>query len=124
MLRKEFPDDFGFSVSHTTREPRAGERDGVDYNFVPKPQMEAEVAAGRFLESANVHGNLYGTSYAAVDRVAAANRVCILDIDIQVRARRQRRGRHGCPRLPIAGSRGRRHARGAGLFIVNTALTA
>ena len=87
-LRKEFPDDFGFSVSHTTREPRTGERDGVDYNFVRKADMEAEIAAGKFLEHANVHGNLYGTSFAAVERVAADGRVCILDIDVQVRGAR------------------------------------
>jgi guanylate kinase len=82
-LRAEFPDDFGFSVSHTTRKPRAGEEDGVHYNFADKPAMEAEIAAGKFVESANVHGNLYGTSFAAVERVSAAGKICILDIDVQ-----------------------------------------
>ena len=83
-LRKEFPDDFGFSVSHTTRDPRPGEKDGVDYNFVSKTAMEAEIEEGKFLEHAHVHGNIYGTSFAAVDRVSGANKLCILDIDIQV----------------------------------------
>lgn len=83
MLRKEFPDDYGFSVSHTTRGPRAGEQDGVDYNFVDKSLMEKEIAEGKFLESANVHGNYYGTSFEAVNRVSARNKICILDIDIQ-----------------------------------------
>ncbi len=82
-LRAEFPDDFGFSVSHTTRKPRPGEEDGVHYNFADKPAMEAEIAAGKFVESANVHGNLYGTSFAAVERVSAAGKICILDIDVQ-----------------------------------------
>jgi guanylate kinase len=82
-LRAEYPDDFGFSVSHTTRAPRPGEEDGVAYFFTSKPDMEAGIAAGRFLEHANVHGNLYGTSYAAIERVSAAGRVCILDIDVQ-----------------------------------------
>jgi guanylate kinase len=82
-LRQEFPDDFGFSVSHTTRAPRAGEENGVHYWFTTRPEMEAEVAAGKFLESASVHGNMYGTSFEAVERVSAAGRVCILDIDVQ-----------------------------------------
>ena len=89
LLRKEFPEDFGFSVSHTTRGPRAGEKDGVDYNFVNKADMELEIAAGHFLETAHVHGNIYGTSFEAVNRVSAADRICILDIDIQVRRGRE-----------------------------------
>jgi guanylate kinase len=82
-LRAEYPDDFGFSVSHTTRAPRPGEEDGVAYFFTSKPEMEAGIAAGRFLEHAHVHGNLYGTSFDAIERVARAGRVCILDIDVQ-----------------------------------------
>jgi guanylate kinase len=82
-LRKEFPDDFGFSVSHTTRSPRKGEQNGVDYNFVDKSLMEEEIAKGKFLESANVHGNYYGTSFEAVDKVSSLYKICILDIDIQ-----------------------------------------
>ena len=92
LLRKEFPEDFGFSVSHTTRGPRPGERDGVDYYFVEKADMEREIAAGHFLETAHVHGNIYGTSFDAVNRVSAADKICILDIDIQVRAARRRGG--------------------------------
>ncbi len=85
MLRKEFPADYGFSVSHTTRDPRPGEKDGVDYHFVPKAVMEADMAEGKFLETAHVHGNFYGTSFKAVNEVASQNRICILDIDIQAR---------------------------------------
>jgi len=83
MLRKEFPEDYGFSVSHTTRGPRAGERDGVDYYFVEKAAMEREIAEGKFLETAHVHGNIYGTSFEAVNKVSAKDKICILDIDIQ-----------------------------------------
>ena len=94
-LRAEFPSDYGFSVSHTTRAPRAGEEDGVHYNFVvDRAAMEAEIAAGEFLESANVHGQLYGTSRAAVAAVTARNLVCILDIDVQ--------GVASCRRLGMA----------------------
>jgi len=78
-----FPGLFGFSVSHTTRAPRPGETNGVDYHFVAKPDMEAAIARGEFLESAGVHGNFYGTSYRAVGDVMAAGKVCILDIDVQ-----------------------------------------
>ena len=83
MLRAEFPSAFGFSTSHTTRAPRAGEVDGVDYNFAQRADMDAAIARGEFLESAEVHGNLYGTSFEAVRSVAASGRVCILDIDVQ-----------------------------------------
>ena len=82
-LRAEFPASFGFSVSHTTRAPRAGERDGVDYNFTTRDVMQAGIADGAFLESADVHGNFYGTSFKAVETVAADGRCCILDIDVQ-----------------------------------------
>uniref|UniRef100_A0A7S1C324 guanylate kinase n=1 Tax=Bicosoecida sp. CB-2014 TaxID=1486930 RepID=A0A7S1C324_9STRA len=83
-LTAEFPDDFGFSVSHTTRKPRKGEEDGVDYHFVAKPDMEAAIAkGGEFLETAHVHANIYGTSKRAVSDVADRCRVCVLDIDVQ-----------------------------------------
>lgn len=82
-LKADFPDDFGFSVSDTTRNPRPGEVDGVHYNFRKLEDMRAAVERGEFLESAQVHGNLYGTSIAAVNRVRQSNKICILDIDVQ-----------------------------------------
>lgn len=82
-LMADFPGRFGFSVSHTTRAPRPGEEDGVHYNFVEKADMEADIAAGKFLEYAHVHENIYGTSLAAVEAVAKKGRVCVLDIDVQ-----------------------------------------
>ena len=82
-LMADFPGRFGFSVSHTTRAPRPGEEDGVHYNFVQKADMEADIAAGKFLEYAHVHENIYGTSLAAVEAVAKKGRVCVLDIDVQ-----------------------------------------
>jgi guanylate kinase len=83
MLQREFPDKFGFSVSHTTRSPRPGEVNGVHYNFVDKIEMERDVSSGKFLEYANVHQNMYGTSFASVKRVTKAGKVCLLDIDVQ-----------------------------------------
>jgi len=82
-LKAEFPQAFGFSVSHTTRAPRPGEEDGVHYNFVDHEQMNKNIEQGLMLEHANVHGNVYGTSCAAVEKVSSAGKVCILDIDVQ-----------------------------------------
>ena len=72
-----------FSVSHTTRLPRAGEQDGVDYHFVSRAQFEAMRDQGVFLEWAEVHGNLYGTSRPAVLAQLATGLDVILDIDVQ-----------------------------------------
>lgn len=71
-----------FSVSHTTRSPRPGEQDGREYHFVTRQQFESDVRAGRFLEWAEVHGNLYGTSVAEVERAGHAAGV-IFDVDHQ-----------------------------------------
>jgi GTPase SAR1 family protein len=60
-LQTDFPAKVGFSVSHTTRNPRPGEVDGVDYHFVTREQMLAEIEAGAFIEYAHVHNNIYGT---------------------------------------------------------------
>merc|ERR1712096_179724 len=57
--------------------------DGVHYNFVAKEQIQREIKEGRFIESAEVHGNYYGTSFGAVDRVVSEGKVCVLDIDVQ-----------------------------------------
>mmetsp|Transcript_34814 Transcript_34814/g.87697 ORF Transcript_34814/g.87697 Transcript_34814/m.87697 type:complete len:543 (+) Transcript_34814:108-1736(+) len=82
-LLETAPDDFGFSVSHTTRPPRPGEKDGDHYHFVSAAEFEAAAAAGEFLEHAHVHGNQYGTSLEAAGAVAAEGRCCVLDIDVQ-----------------------------------------
>jgi len=82
-LTGEFPTKFGFSVSHTTRDPRPGETDGIDYHFVTKEEMQRDIAAGLFIEHAEVHGNFYGTSIAAAEDVTKQGMVCLLDIDVQ-----------------------------------------
>ncbi|XP_068637568.1 guanylate kinase 1-like isoform X2 [Aristolochia californica] len=82
-LMKDFPSTFGFSVSHTTRSPRENEKDGVHYHFSERSIMEKDIRDGKFLESANVHGNLYGTSIEAVEAVTDSGKRCILDIDVQ-----------------------------------------
>lgn len=72
-----------FSVSHTTRLPRTGEVDGVDYHFVSREQFEGMRDQGVFLEWAEVHGNLYGTSRPAVLAQLATGLDVVLDIDVQ-----------------------------------------
>lgn len=71
------------SVSHTTRPPRVGEEYGRHYYFVGRDAFEQEVAEGIFLEHAEVHGNLYGTSRTAVEGLLAQGRDVLLEIDWQ-----------------------------------------
>jgi guanylate kinase len=72
-----------FSVSHTTRSPRAGEIEGISYYYVPETTFRAMADRGEFLEWAHVHANLYGTSRAEVVARLAAGQDVILDIDYQ-----------------------------------------
>lgn len=72
-----------FSVSHTTRRPREGERDGKEYFFVTVPQFEQMIQRKEFLEYAHVYGNYYGTSRAFVEQQLEAGNDVLLDIDVQ-----------------------------------------
>eukprot|EP00884_Botryococcus_braunii_P022818 jgi/Botrbrau1/921/Bobra.0167s0034.1 len=76
-------DRFGFSCSHTSRPPRPGEEDGKHYWFINREDFEDAISKNKFLEYAYVHSNIYGTSYKAVQDVAATGRCCVLDIDVQ-----------------------------------------
>ena len=71
------------SVSHTTRNIRPGETDGVDYNFVDVDTFERMIAGGDFVEYANVFGQYYGTSREAIVGNLAAGKSVVLDIDWQ-----------------------------------------
>ena len=75
--------NLAFSVSHTTRPPRAGEQHGTHYYFVNQEQFDEMVAADRFLEHATVFGNFYGTSRAAIENMLRQGKNVILDIDWQ-----------------------------------------
>jgi guanylate kinase len=72
-----------FSVSHTTRAPRSGEQEGIDYFFVDRTVFETMRAKALFLEWAEVHGNLYGTSIHKVQEATEQGLDVILDIDVQ-----------------------------------------
>jgi guanylate kinase len=75
--------NLSFSISHTTRAPRKGEKNGVDYHFVTVAEFQAMREENLFLEWAEVHGNFYGTSRPAVLAQLECGQDIILDIDIQ-----------------------------------------
>ena len=70
-LTTEFPDKFGFSVSYTTRAPRANEQDGVHYNFVTVDKFKEMIANDEFIEHCQVHSNMYGTSKEQIRKIQA-----------------------------------------------------
>lgn len=81
-VRSDFP-DLLYSVSYTTRKPRSGEREGVDYHFISAKDFKERIRQGRWAEWAEVHGNIYGTSADVIDEGLSAGRDILLDIDVQ-----------------------------------------
>ncbi len=75
--------EFARTVTATTRAPRPGERDGVDYHFLSQAAFQEKADRGEFLEHALVHGHHYGTPKAAVDALVGQGLVCLLVIDVQ-----------------------------------------
>lgn len=75
--------DIGYSVSCTTRQPRPGEIQGKDYYFLSRTEFLAKREHGEFAESAEVHGNLYGTLRSEVLRVLKSGKHVLMDIDVQ-----------------------------------------
>ncbi len=115
-LMAEFP-ALRFSVSCTTRTPRAGEQDGVDYHFITPAAFQAKVDAGEFAEWAEVHGNRYGTLRSEVAVALGEGRDVLFDVDWQggVRLRDQFRDDAVLlwilpPNLEVLGERLRRRA--------------
>jgi len=72
-----------FSVSATTRPPREGEVDGREYRFLSRREFEDRIAAGRFIEHAEVFGRLYGTPVEELDRACHGGKMLLLEIDVQ-----------------------------------------
>jgi guanylate kinase len=81
-LLEEFR-ELSFSVSYTTRAPRSGEREGIDYHFVSAAEFEAMVGRDEFAEWAQVHGNRYGTARHVVEEALASGRDVVFDVDWQ-----------------------------------------
>lgn len=85
LLKEVYKDisDYYFSISTTTRQPRVGEKEGVDYFYVSKEKFEEDIKNGSFLEWAEVHGNYYGTSLKAINIALEEGKLVIFDIDVQ-----------------------------------------
>ena len=79
---QQFPDIL-YSISYTTRKPRANEQDGVDYHFVSKQDFKKEIIKGHWAEWAEVYGNYYGTSDEFIKKSLSSGSDILLDIDIQ-----------------------------------------
>jgi len=77
-----FPDML-YSVSYTTRKPRAGETDGVDYHFISSQDFKKGIKENRWAEWAEVYGNYYGTSVDVINKGLSSGRDMLLDIDVQ-----------------------------------------
>jgi guanylate kinase len=82
LLLNSLP-DVHFSVSYTTRPPRPNEENGVDYYFVSQDEFESMIKKDKFIEWAEVHGFLYGTSYSEIEKAFSEGKDLILDVDIQ-----------------------------------------
>jgi len=76
-------DDVQFSISFTTRPVRGSERDGIDYHFIEKESFRSKIEEGEFLEWAEVHGNLYGTSKTETEKIRAGGEDILMDVDVQ-----------------------------------------
>ena len=82
LLREQLP-DLGYSISVTTRQPRVGEVDGVNYFFKTVPQVKEMIAKGELLEYAEVYGNYYGTPRKYIEDLLNTGHDVLLEIDIQ-----------------------------------------
>jgi guanylate kinase len=81
LLKRE--SNIRLSISYTTRAPREGERNGREYHFIARSEFERMIAAGDFLEHANVYGNYYGTSRRWIEEQIAGDHDVLLEIDWQ-----------------------------------------
>ena len=94
-------DNIRYSTSFTTRAPREGEEDGVDYHFVDRREFQDMIDRNDFLEWAEVHGNMYGTSLSELESLLEEGYDTLLDIDVQganqIRERVEERDLYLCP---------------------------
>lgn len=83
IIRNKFPDAFQFAISHTTRQPRGKEVDGVEYYFTTVDAFKKDIEKNLFIEYAEVHGNYYGHSTKPILDAQEKKKIAILDIDVQ-----------------------------------------
>jgi guanylate kinase len=88
-------EDVEFSVSATTRSPRAGERDGVDYHFLTREDFQRRIGENQFLEWASYNGNLYGTPRWPMDAALARGRTFLVEIEVKGTRQLRERGIEG-----------------------------
>lgn len=79
----DYPKKFGFCTSHTSRQPRVGEINGVHYHFTESKTLKKFINQGEFVEHTIYNGNIYGTSKKALLKVIEEGKVCLLDIDVE-----------------------------------------
>tara|TARA_B100000686_G_C16525305_1_gene829403 strand:- start:251 stop:880 length:630 start_codon:yes stop_codon:yes gene_type:complete len=82
QLRKKLP-NVEFSISHTTRPARPGEKDGIDYFFISQHEFERKIEDGAFIEWANVHGYYYGTSFDSVHKIRSLESHILIELDVK-----------------------------------------
>ncbi|XP_076262761.1 uncharacterized protein LOC143197873 isoform X2 [Rhynchophorus ferrugineus] len=82
-LMDDYPEQFGFIISHTTRNPRPGERHGQHYYFTDENAMRTAIDNGEFIEHAVFSQNMYGTSFKALEDISNQGKIPIMDIDMQ-----------------------------------------
>lgn len=82
-LLSEFKDEVYFSVSCTTRKPREGEKEGINYHFISENDFKMGIERGEFLEHALVHGNFYGTRLKETLQMLDLGKIIVFDIDVQ-----------------------------------------
>ena len=82
LLKQKLP-NLQFSISHTSRKPRAGEVEGTDYHFITQKEFEKKIDAGEFLEWAKVFKNYYGTASESVDRHLIKGEDVLIELDVQ-----------------------------------------
>lgn len=81
---EEFPHLYGSSISHTTRKPKLGEIEGVQYHFTTKAEMEEMIEQGMFIEVVTLFGNYYGISIESINKVNEEGKICVIDLEIEV----------------------------------------
>ena len=78
-----YPERFQFVITVTTRPPRSGERDGVEYRFMDRAEFERRIADDQFFEWAEVYGRLYGSLYSTIADIRAAGKLPLMRVDVQ-----------------------------------------
>jgi guanylate kinase len=83
-LIEQYPDIFAYTISHTTRKPKAGEENGVHYHFVSKDEMDLMIQDGKFIQAVTLFGNSYGTALDSIEKLTQEGKTSVMDLDFDV----------------------------------------